>query len=63
MCIYVYVYAHMHTCTYMHIHMCAYACVHMCVCVYTHTHIGFPSGSDGKKSACNSGALGLICGL
>ena len=24
---------------------------------------GFPSGSDGKESACNSGDLGLIPGL
>ena len=25
--------------------------------------LGFPGGSDGKKSACNTGNLGLICGL
>ena len=24
---------------------------------------GFPGGSDGKESACNAGALGLIPGL
>ena len=24
---------------------------------------GFPGGSDGKESACNSGDLGLISGL
>ena len=25
--------------------------------------MGFPGGSDGKKSACNAGGLGLIPGL
>ena len=25
--------------------------------------LGFPSGSDGKESACNTGDLGLIPGL
>ena len=26
-------------------------------------NVGFPSGSDGKESACNAGDLGLIPGL
>ena len=40
---------------------------------HTHTHaaalivaaqcLGFPGGSDGKESACNTGDLGLIPGL
>ena len=35
---------------------------------HTHTrthaqHIGFPSGSDGKESACNAGDPGLITGF
>ena len=29
----------------------------------TSVFLGFPGGSDGKKSACNTGNLGLICGL
>ena len=28
-----------------------------------HLSLGFPGGSDGKKSACNAGDLGLIPGL
>jgi len=34
--------------------------------IHTHTHtqhIGFPSGSDGKESACNAGDPGLIHGF
>ena len=29
----------------------------------THLHLGFPCGSAGKESACNSGDLGLVPGL
>ena len=29
----------------------------------TPAFLGFPCGSDGKESACNSGDLGLIPGL
>ena len=51
--------------------------VYMCVCVYTHTYnriylynginsiynyLGFPGGSDGKKSVCNVGDLGSNLG-
>ena len=30
--------------------------------MYIYMYIGFPSGSDGKESACNVGDLGLIPG-
>ena len=33
------------------------------MCIYIYAHIGFPSGSAGKESACNAGDLGLIPGL
>ena len=51
--------------------------VYMCVCVYTHiynriylyngihsiyNYLGFPGGSDGKKSVCNVGDLGSNLG-
>ena len=42
----------------------------MYMCVYTHTHThphiyesGFPGGSDGKESACNTGDSSSILGL
>ena len=38
-----------------------YMCV--CMCIHTHIYIGFPSGSDCKQSACNSGDLGSNLGL
>ena len=31
--------------------------------MYPYQFIGFPGGSDGKESACNTGDLGLIPGL
>ena len=31
--------------------------------MYLSMYVGFPCGSDGKESACNSGDLGLIPGL
>ena len=39
-------------------------CVCVCVCVYIYTYIymGFPGGSDSRKSAYNAGDLGLIPG-
>ena len=33
-----------------------------CLASSTETVLGFPGGSDGKESACNSGAVGLIPG-
>ena len=38
--------------------MCICMCVCVCVCVS-----GFPSGLDGKESACNAGDPGSIPGL
>ena len=32
-------------------------------CIFLEGLSGFPSGSDGKESACNGGDLGLIPGL
>ena len=32
-------------------------------CVYIHTYMGFPGGSDGEESACNVGDMSLIHGL
>ena len=32
------------------------------VCVYVHTHMGFPGGSDGKESSCNARDPGSIPG-
>ena len=31
--------------------------------IYTHIHMSFPGGSDGKESTCSVGDLGLIPGL
>ena len=31
--------------------------------MWTKLYMGFPGGSDGKKSTCNAGDLGLILGL
>ena len=31
-------------------------------CVYIHTYMGFPDGSDGEESACNVGDMSLIPG-
>ena len=31
--------------------------------MYLSMYVGFPGGSDGEESACNSGDLGLIPGL
>ena len=38
-------------------------CVCVCVCVCVRARMGFPCGSAGKESTCNSGDLGLIPGL
>ena len=32
-------------------------------CILVYVYLGFPGGSDGKESACNSGDPGLIPGL
>ena len=34
----------------------------MYICVYIHTHINIPGGSEVKASACNAGDLGSIPG-
>ena len=41
--------------------VCVYLYIY--IYIYIHIHIGFPSGSDGKESACNGGNLGSIPGL
>ena len=49
--------------TYTHVHLYTHTTyIHTYTFIYIniHTVMGFPGGSDGKQSACNSGDLGLI---
>ena len=43
------------------VYICIYK-INILICTYGQ-YMGFPDGSDGKKSACNAGDLGSIPGL
>ena len=59
----------MHACAHTHTHICIYIYISVFVYVYMYIHMHIYTYmvknvtiSDGKESACNAGALGLIPG-
>ena len=59
----IYIHISVCVCVYIYIHICTHICTYICIHIWLSFHLGFPGGSDSKKSTCNVGDLVLNPGL